>query len=443
MEFLPGRPVQLPPLPEHLGTHPVCLWSRAGPKVVAGQPVEQGQVLADPGPTSRTACVSPFQGKVRQIIQSPSLNHAPGGVGDREGWLITIDPSREQAPAWWDHAPPGERKIDQWLDTLKWIGPWGGRDGGVGFMAQLEAVRDRSPDTLICVGLDTYPPYPVRSSLLMSFPDDAVLGTLVLADLVGASRVTMLASRTPGVLASLRRSCKDFQLHLTAWDNVYPCADPTLVVWSHTPEQRRLRVGANPVRDVGVMLVNPWTVIRVARWFTQRRLDLVRPMMIGWSGRGEAMTSAYAFPGQPLASLDVRLKEALDQASPVILGNPMADWPIQAVQGGAGEPGGPWVPENEMLVVVLDRISRLHPEPCISCGWCVETCPTGLRPNQMFDLIQTRAGGEQLSRQLPWCIDCGLCSHVCPSSLPLSQAFRQAKTGSPFGHFQPQPAGRT
>ena len=159
-----------------------------------------------------------------------------------------------------------------------------------GLLSQLEAAQDRSPDTLICVGLDSYPPFPVRSSLLMSFPDDAVLGTLVVADLVGAKNVVMTASQNPAVLSKLRPSCKTFKLKLDVRDNAYPCADPTLIAWTHTPKRHHLAVHANPVKDIGVMMINPWTAIRIARWVTLRQVDLARPMMTGWPDRGAAMT---------------------------------------------------------------------------------------------------------------------------------------------------------
>ncbi len=420
MEFRASRPIRVGQPPEQIEAHPVRQWCERKPVVAAGQPVRQGQplVIADAG---GRGCVSQVTGTVRQVTP------AQGGDADGGAGWVTIDPSGEHIDTQLVLAPPRDRTLDDWFGVLDQVGPWGGRDGGVGLSAQLRAARQKPPQWVVCMGLDTFPPYPVRSSLLRSFPDDVVLGTLILADVVGARQSLMLASQHPSVLSKLRVSCKNFNLPLIAQPSVYPCADPTLVVWSHVPGRRRLTVGANPVGEVGVMLIDPWTAIRVARWFTHYKLDLARPMMVAWPRSGTPMTVRYALVGQPLGSLDDQLATVLKAGGPVIFGNPMADRLVSAACGS--DSGELVVPGDELLVTVIDRLDEPQPEPCISCGWCVDVCPTGLRPNQMFELCGKAGAGPALNKQLSWCIDCGLCSHVCPSSLPLAQSFRRAGGG--------------
>jgi len=85
------------------------------------------------------------------------------------------------------------------------------------------------------------------------------------------------------------------------------------------------------------------------------------------------------------------------------------------------------VPGDELLVTLLGPAMPVEhkPEPCISCGWCAQVCPTRLRPADLFNLCRRGGPADVLLNQLTWCIDCGLCTHVCPSSLPLAQTFRQ------------------
>ena len=427
MAFRSGRPIQLPAPPDELDAGLIRLMCRRQPSVVSGQEIAAGQVLDSISEDDQElACVSPISGKVSQLDAIDGGFDAGPGTG---GYEITIEPTEDRVATSLPIEPPRRCALDDWLQAVASLGGLASRRGPLGLHTQLVAAKSTPPDTLICVGLDTFPPYPVRSNLLMSFPDDAVLGTLVLADLVGATNVTMLASRHAQVLSQIKPSCKNFRLKLTACDDVYPNADPALVVPRHTHDHRLLRVGANPVSNAGVMLINPWTAIRIARWQTLGRFDVAKPMMIGWAKRGAAMTVSYALPGQSLASLDSQLDLALQQGDRVILGNPMANQPVCNVTDKPTYNHNPTVPDNELLVTVLDATPAPLVEPCISCGWCVEACPTGLRPNRMMDLATvkrlSKRGGAFLDKQLQWCIDCGLCSHVCPTSLPLAQTFRR------------------
>ena len=432
MEFRAGRPLVLPEPPQSIPAHPIVVQCPRAPIVSVGQPVDQGHLLVEPDEADGCACLSPIAGVVGRITPVEACRATGRGAansGSRNGasHLVTIDPGTDEVPAQMTFAPPRGRTLDDWVDVMRTMPPWAVDDGYVGLTAQVGAAKQRKPDRLICVGFDPYPPYPVHSSLLMSFSDDIVLGTLILADVFSLKEVVLLASKSQRVLSKVRPSCRNFQLQLTTVDNTYPCADPTLVVWAHTPEHRRLAVGLNPVREAGVVLVNPWTAIQTARWYTRGAFDLVRPMMIGWPRRGADMTACYAFAGQPISSLNPRLANSLAGRDTVILGNPMADDPVCSSEaGGAGQQGaGPWVPQDELLITVLEALRQPESAPCVSCGWCVDICPTGLRPDSLFELCRTGRDNPQRDEQLRWCIHCGLCSHVCPSALPLSLTFRE------------------
>jgi electron transport complex protein RnfC len=76
------------------------------------------------------------------------------------------------------------------------------------------------------------------------------------------------------------------------------------------------------------------------------------------------------------------------------------------------------------------------PAPCLSCGWCVDVCPTGLTPVHLMELAQktsTPAGTEaavlrsRSAREARHCIACGLCSYVCPTRLPLMEQTLQLR----------------
>ncbi len=447
MQFKRGRPIHLPAPPQRLATATLRLACHGAPQISAGQTVRQGDVLSRPTDRSIGCRVSPITGIVRRLEQRPTSDNASthesksAPAPDAGDFDVEIEPLAPLEDTTVNTPPPAGRKLSQWLDALRSLGPWMDRDGGVGLLAQLEAAKADRPDTLFCVGLDRFAPYPDHSSLLVSFPEELVLGTILLGDLVGAKCVSLLAGRGMGVLSRLRVNCRDHRLSLTAVDNLYPCADPTLIVRRYAAGQRCLPHGANPVEQ-GVVLVNPWTAILLGRWFTHQRFDMIRPVMIAWSRQATRLTHSYAWPGQAVSSLDSRLADLSGTRQCVLRGNPMTGQPIVVAESGQADkhpadddqsnqhpPGYATIPEQDFLITVMDTAGAPQREACTSCGWCVDVCPTGLRPIHLAQLCDS--GGAptddpQLADHLPWCVHCGLCSHVCPSSIPLAQTLAQA-----------------
>ena len=77
-------------------------------------------------------------------------------------------------------------------------------------------------------------------------------------------------------------------------------------------------------------------------------------------------------------------------------------------------------------VLVLNYQS--HPEePCIRCGSCVYSCPTGLEPKQIMDAVKAN-DKERIKALNPLkCVECGLCSFVCTSHIRVTDYIRRAK----------------
>lgn len=410
MEFPLGQPIRLPPPPQQLPAQSVIIRTPDRPEVIMGQTVKRGQYLIEPILPSESCYVSPVGGSVRRVDQQ-----------DDGGYELEIEPGGDQIPTSLEVGPPRGRKLENWFAALRLVGPWSERDGGVGLIKQLDAARNHEVDTLICVGVDALSLYADRSSLLMSFPDDAVMGTLILADLLNVKQVVMQAARLPAMLGRLRASCRKYRLRLAVTGNRYPAAHPTMAFYAARAGSRRspaMPAGHNPV-ERGVMMITPWTAIRIGRWFTLRRFDLVRPMFVVNPSRGRRMEHVYAMPGQPISTMHESLATAQRHGHTVLSGNPMTGEPL---------PEPRVCPIDDLMLSVLPSVERASPEPCINCGWCMDVCPTRLDPVRMLNAATTRRDDAWLCDQLPWCIDCGLCSYACPSALPLAETFRGMET---------------
>ena len=64
---------------------------------------------------------------------------------------------------------------------------------------------------------------------------------------------------------------------------------------------------------------------------------------------------------------------------------------------------------------------------CINCAQCIDVCPRGLVPDQLFKLAQGAAWSAAAELGLQTCIECGLCDRACPSNINLAEIFTQAK----------------
>lgn len=66
-------------------------------------------------------------------------------------------------------------------------------------------------------------------------------------------------------------------------------------------------------------------------------------------------------------------------------------------------------------------------EACIRCGQCVDACPSGLLPQQLYWFSKGKEHEKAQQHNLFDCIECGACAFVCPSNIPLVQYYRQEK----------------
>jgi electron transport complex protein RnfC len=316
--------------------------------------------------------------------------------------------------------------LSNWLQAMRKLDAWVDPDGAIGLLPQLEAALERPPNTVILNALDRFSPYPDASSLVVSFPDDAVAGLRLLGDLLGVRQPIIAMSKSVPPPGRLRNDCRRNKTRIESIVNRYPTSDSTLVAHLIASGKRRLRPHTNPVAQ-GVLLVRPWSAIRLGRWLARKRFDTVRPMLLAWPEPGVRLSVRYAWPGQPLLSVHERLASAA-RTTPnrILFGHPMTGR-CAIIDAPTDDPEDLTVPDHESLITLLgmDSAPPRAPELCISCGWCAHVCPTRLRPADLWRLCRRGGPADVLINDLSWCIDCGLCTHVCPSALPLAQSFRQ------------------
>jgi electron transport complex protein RnfC len=126
--------------------------------------------------------------------------------------------------------------------------------------------------------------------------------------------------------------------------------------------------------------------------------------------------------GTPIKSLIEKCGGYKDPDIPkvFILGGPMM---------GASLPSDDCIITKTVTSVIVLNHQTYKEEPCIRCGSCVYSCPTGLEPVAIYNAMKSMPVDKERIKSLNplKCIECGLCSYSCTSKIPLTDYVRKAK----------------
>lgn len=107
--------------------------------------------------------------------------------------------------------------------------------------------------------------------------------------------------------------------------------------------------------------------------------------------------------------------------------------PTYIVSGGAMKGQPVLDPENTIIMAGTRAILAFRENKkekqyvCISCGKCLQVCPSGLNPEFLYKALRSNHKATAGKLGLGQCIGCGTCSYICPSRLELSHTIFKAK----------------
>jgi electron transport complex protein RnfC len=305
--------------------------------------------------------------------------------------------------------------LGPWIDRLRNAGVWADRLHSPDLLGQLHQVLRRPVDTLICNLVDHDPMLRLQSMTAARFGAVLVAGVALLARLTGARNVWVAveAGSTPKWWSPLRRELKRAGVDVIPVLADYPQADPTLLIY--TLLRRRLRPGRSPVEQ-GVLMLDGVSAIAVGRAAAREQPMLQTPVAV----RDHLGSKSHLIAAPIGASVrDLFDHLALPLAGNTVLrGDVLRDQPLPADAVVAG---------GELSLHLLPTTLPSIADPCIRCGWCVQTCPTLVQPAGLLEAAQRRDLDLAERDGLDACIECGICAYMCPSHLPLLQGIRALK----------------
>jgi len=122
---------------------------------------------------------------------------------------------------------------------------------------------------------------------------------------------------------------------------------------------------------------------------------------------------------------------ALKDLIPLVGGYKDPDIPKLVIMGGPMM--GASIPSDDCIItktvtsiIILNKVEHKE-EPCIRCGSCVLTCPTGLLPVQIMNAVKALDKDRIKALNPLRCIECGLCTYTCTSKIKILDYIRKGK----------------
>ncbi|HHJ0098045.1 TPA: electron transport complex subunit RsxC [Yersinia enterocolitica] len=395
------------PLQQHLGPEGE-LHVSTGERVLKGQPLTVGR--------GRTVPVhAPTSGVITAI--APHTTAHPSGLTEL---CVHITPDgedrwREQQP-WADYSLRDKTAL---LERIHQAGIAG--LGGAGFPTASKLQGGLNSVTTLIINAAECEPYITADDRLMQeHASEVVLGTQILMYLLQPQQVLIgIEDNKPEAIAALQHALRgQDEIQLRVIPTKYPSGGAKQLTKILTGKEVPFGKHSS---SIGVLMQNVGTVVAIKRAIIDDEPLIERVVTL----TGDALSKPgnfWARIGTPVLHL-LKLAGFTPQNQPmVIMGGPLMGFTLPSLD----------VPivkiSNCILAPTEAEMGLSEPEQsCIRCGLCVDACPAGLLPQQLYWFSRGEEHEKARNHNLFDCIECGACAYVCPSNIPLVQYYRQEK----------------
>ncbi len=408
-ELSSGSPIRRLAAPEVVRV-PLCqhLGAPSKPAVEKGDRVVRGQEIGEQNGFISLPTHSPVTGTVKAVEEGPMPHR-------RSGLQVVIETESEEGPPPLEPWPDWEgRSREELVERIRAAGVCG--MGGASFptYVKLSPPPGKEIDTLVINGVECEPYLTADHRLMLERPEEIVLGTRILASVLGVERFLVgIEVNKPDAIELMRES----GLEVLPLEVSYPQGAEKQLIDVATG--REVPAGGLPL-DVGVVVQNVGTAAAVAAAVSGGEPSVRRIITV--TGGGVMRPGNYdACVGTLFTDLVEESGGYSDDVRRLVSGGPMMGIALftDAVPVTKGTSG--------VLALSSEEVRDVTEGPCLSCGKCVDRCPLHLTPSLIARASEHERWDEAEEMGALSCMACGTCSYVCPAGRYLVHYIKRAQ----------------
>ena len=404
--MLPKSPQMVYPLSQHIG-------APANPVVKAGDTVKKGQMIAEAGGFVSSPIFSSVSGTVKKI--EPRRVAAGGMVNS----IIIENDGAYDEVEYNEVDNPFSLSKEEILERVKNGGVVG--LGGAGFPTHVK-LSPANPDKIdyIIANCAECEPYLTSDYRMMLEYADRLIGGMKIAVSLfpGAKGVFGIENNKPDCIAKLNELTKDEpDIYVQPLLTKYPQGAERNMIFAVTG--RKINSSMLPA-DAGCIVDNVATLCAVYDAVKFGKPIISRVVTV----TGDAVKDPRNF----LVPTGTCFRDIVEEAGgfkekpeKIIYGGPMMGFANFTLDIPVGKTN------SALLAFTKDETAAYEPSACISCGRCVDACPSRIVPSRLADYSENgrldlfeKWGGVE-------CVECGTCSFVCPARRHLTLAIKSMR----------------
>ncbi len=375
--------------------------------VQKGDEVKIGTKIGEPDGLISAAVHASISGKVVDIIEYP---HPVIGSG-----LCCVIEGGDSED--WSHDLSGETDIEsmstaQLLDAVRDAGIVG--LGGAAFPShvKLSPPGGKKIDTLLINGCECEPVLTADHRLMLEYNESIVEGARLFQKILGASALIFAIEDNKEDAIQL---FKEAGVEVRRLKTRYPQGAEKQLIKAVLG--REVPRGGLPM-DVGCVVHNVGTCHAGLMAVRFRKPLIDRVLTVAGDGVRESK-NLLARIGTPVRDIIEFCGGYAGEPKRIIAGGPMmgiAQYTdeVPVIKGTSG-------------ILVLNDVGHEEPGPCVRCASCVDVCPMGLMPTEIYGFVKNRKYSAAKNYGVLDCIECGCCAYACPAAIPLVHYFKFGK----------------
>lgn len=381
------------------------------PVVKAGDEVSVGTLVAEQNGAVSSPVYSSVSGKVLKIedVLLSNGKTVPAVIIESDG-LMTADANI---------TPPDVKDSATLLESVKKSGIVG--LGGAGFPTYVKFGGDKPLDIeeLVINGAECEPYITSDSVTMVENAEDIAFAIKQLVKYLNIKKVIIgIEKNKPEAISVMKKTVSDIDnAEVKVLPSLYPQGGEKVIVYHTTG--KTIPLGGLPI-TVGCVVINSSTVASIGKYLKTGMPLVERTVTVDGS--------AVANPKNVIAPIGTPIEDVIEfcggfKAEPhkVLYGGPMMGVAIPDIKSP--------VLKNTNAILAFNKKDATLPDAtaCIKCGACVNHCPFGIDPRNIYKAYKTDDVKEMEKAGTALCMECGCCSFICPANRPLVQRNKLAK----------------